>query len=1076
MKIYGSLALKLCLCLVATAALAAAGTSLVLTATPSAVDFAYTSPQPLPMPVVVTVAASDGSSPAITLQLTPPTGAAATLFPVPIPTGDSFQVGYDVNTLNSLVSHPATYTATITVSADGFQPLSVPVTFVIGGTLSVTPSPATLTFNSPAASYQQTVQLSGTGGAAVGFTASVATTTGGQWLSLTANASHTPATLTVTVDPQGLAGGSYYGSITIVPESGPETVVLVTLQIGVSTLTANPTSVAFSYTLGGTTPPAQAVQLSTTLSNDTYVAQAASTGGWLLLNGVTTQISGTLPASVNVTINPAALAAGNYQGTINVSGSDGSTVSVTVTLVVSGISNVANPTSLVFVAQHGGAPPAAQTVAINGFGAATYTATVNAVWLSISSTHGAAPTQITVSVNPTGLDAGTYSGQVQINLNTHIQNIQVIFTISANPVLTTNTGTLVFSYFGGSFPPPPVTLNVSSTSGASQSFAFAPGLPDWLQVTSAANNLVTPAQLTVTLTPQILATGTYLAQIILTPSTAGGISIVVPVLLVVTGATPVVPSVTSLTFSGAANGSPQSQTIEVTASSTTAFTTSTSVVGNVTWLTVSPGSGVANLGGTPVTVTADPTNLLAGTYHGTVSLTTAGGVVSQVAVAFTVTSGGGGLLTITPSILAFTYTQNGALPAAQTLQISGSQSFTDSASTTTGGPWLAVTPVSGTGNTTLSVSVNPVGVAAGQYSGIITVTPSGGSPQTVPVTLTVSSPIVTATPNSLTFSYLANSPPPAAQTVSITSGSAIAFTALASGGGWLSVTPTSATTPATLSVSVNPTDLIAGPYAGMITLSGSSGTALLTINVALSVTSPLPIIDRVTNAASYLTGGISPGEIVTIFGTSLGPTPGAGATINKGYIGTTLAGVQATFNGYPGPMLYAGAGQINTIVPYEVAGSSNVAVEVLFGTARSNVVTLSVVSTAPGIFSADASGKGGGAILDLNYNLVSASNPVSAGNYIQVFATGQGQTSPPGVDGLIEPLTFPLPGPLAASGVTIGGIPATIQYIGAAPGLVAGALQVNVKIPDGVPSGPAPLFLSFGGATNSQTGITVAIK
>jgi uncharacterized protein (TIGR03437 family) len=313
--------------------------------------------------------------------------------------------------------------------------------------------------------------------------------------------------------------------------------------------------------------------------------------------------------------------------------------------------------------------------------------------------------------------------------------------------------------------------------------------------------------------------------------------------------------------------------------------------------------------------------------------------------------------------------------------------------------------------------------------------------------------------------------------VAVTStGAAVTFTATASSNGWLSVTQSGATTPATLSVSVNPANLGAGSYNGSIALSGGSGTLPLNITVTLTVMAPLPVIGSVANAASYLAGGISPGEIVTIFGTSLGPTTGVSSTINKGFIPTTVANVTVTFNGYPGPILYAGAGQINAIVPYELFGASNASVEVAFGSARSNSVTLAVVSAAPAIFSANASGQGPGAILDVNYQLVTASNPVSVGATIQVFATGQGQTSPGGVDGLIEPLTLPLPAPLLNAGATIGGIPATIQYVGAAPGLVAGALQVNIVVPNGVAAGAAPLFISFGGNYNSQTGITVAIQ
>jgi uncharacterized protein (TIGR03437 family) len=1074
MKIPGSLALKLCLCLVAAAAVAAATTPPSLSASPAAVNYQYSSGEQLPPAVTVIVTASDGSSPALTVTLTPPTGNAATLFPTSalIVSGDAISVGYDVTTLTDLLSQPGTYTASLAVNAAGFASLNIPLTFVVGGgTLSIVPSPASLTFNAPPAPTAQTITLSGASGASIAFSVASDST----WLSATAIPGYTPSTLTVTVNPLNLPGGTYHGNIAIIPTTGSALAIPVTLQIGPNTLTASPASLAFTYTVGGTTPPAQALQLSGPLSNDTYTAQAASTGNWLLVNGVTTKISGALPASLNVTVNPAGLAAGNYQGTITATDADNGTQTVTVTLVVSAISTVANPTSLVFVAEVGGAAPAAQPVAVNGFGAATYTATVTGAWLSVSPASGSAPAQLTVTANPTGLAAGTYTGKVEINLNSHIQDIQVTLIVSASPVLTTTPGGFIYNYFGGSAPPSPLSLYVNVSFGAPQSFTVAAGAPAWLKIGSDGGSLETSTTLSVDLTPQTLPTGTYLAQIILIPAGTGAVSVVVPVLLTVGNATPVVPNLTSLSFSAAAGGAPQSQTVEVTAASPTSFNATTTSAGN--WLSVSPTSGNASVANTPLTVTADATNLAKGTYQGTVTLTTAGGVVTQISVTFTVAIPSGPV-TISLSTLAFGYTQSGALPAAQSLQITGSQSFTASASTS-GGTWLAVTPSSGTGNVSLSVSVNPAGLAPGVYNGTITVTPTGGVAQTVPVTLTVSAAgLLAAAPDTLAFAYAAGNPTPAAQTVSVTStGQAVTFTATASSSGWLSVTQSAVATPATLSVGVNPANLGAGSYNGSIALSGGSGIPQLNISVTLTVTAPLPVIGGVVNAASYLEGGLAPGEIITIFGTALGPATGVSATIDsKGFIETTLANVTVTFNGYPGPILYASAGQVNAIVPYELAGASNVSIEAVFGSARSNSVALPVVASAPGIFSANASGQGPGAILDLNYHLVSASNPVSGGCCIQIFATGQGQTSPGSVDGLIEPLTLPLPAPLLAAKVTIGGVTANIQYVGAAPGLVAGALQVNAIVPDGLPSGPAPLVVSFGGVDFSQPGITVAIK
>ena len=1071
--------LKLCLCLVAVAAVAAASTTPPsLSASPGAVTFQYSPGEQQPLPVFVTVIASDGSSPAISVVLTQPTGAAAALFPEPSVDGETIQVGYNVNTLLALLNQPGAYRASLTVTAAGFPtPLTIPLTFVVGTAVSIGATPSSLSFSAPSVLTPQTVALSSNDGAQISFQVASDST----WLSVTASVSYTPSVLTITVNAVNLTTGIYQGNITVTPSTGGTLTIPVTLQIGTNTLVASPTSLAFVYTLGGTAPAPETVELSSLVPNDTYAAQATSSGNWLLLNGVTTVISGTLNASLIVTVNPAGLAAGSYQGAITATDADGGTQTVTVALLVSNISTVANPTSLVFVAQAGiPALPASQLVLVNGPPSSTYTATVTPTggWLSISAANGSTPAQLTVSANPGALAAGTYTGTVQIDFDTHIQNIQVTFIVSANPVLTTSPGSFIDNYYGGDPLLAPLTLEVNVSSGAPQPFTIASGVPAWLQVSSGNLPLETLTTLKATLAVNTLSTGTYLAQIILIPTAAGGVPVVVPVLLTVENATPIVANVASLSFTGGAGTGPQNTTVQVTAASPTSFTASTSTVSGGSWLSVSPASGNASVANTPITVTADATNLAKGTYQGAVTLTTAVGVETQIPVTFTVTAPSGPV-TITPSTLAFAYTLGGALPAAQSLQITGTQSFTAGASTSGGGTWLAVTPASGTGNAALSVSVNPANLSAGAYNGTITVTPTGGLAQTVAVTLTVAvAGSLTLTSSPPVFTYTVGEAVPAAQTLSVVStGQAVTFTVTAASSGWLSVTPTSATTPANLSVSVNPANLGPGSYTGSVALSADGGTLQLNVTVSLTVVAPFPVIVGVVNAASYQTGGISPGEIVTVFGTSLGPATGVLAAIDShGYIETTLANVKLTFNGYPAPILYVGAGQINAIAPYELAGASDVSVEATFGNARSNEVTYPVVASAPGVFSDNATGQGGGAILDVHYNLVSASNPVSGGAVIQIFATGQGQTKPGGVDGLIEPLTLPLPAPLLSPGVTIGGVTATIQYAGAAPGLVAGALQINAYIPDGLPSGPAALVVSFGGVDYSQPGITVAIQ
>jgi uncharacterized protein (TIGR03437 family) len=84
-----------------------------------------------------------------------------------------------------------------------------------------------------------------------------------------------------------------------------------------------------------------------------------------------------------------------------------------------------------------------------------------------------------------------------------------------------------------------------------------------------------------------------------------------------------------------------------------------------------------------------------------------------------------------------------------------------------------------------------------------------------------------------------------------------------------------------------------------------------------------------------------------------------------------------------------------------------------------------------------------------------AASPVKIGGFVSLYATGEGQTA-----GDFTPVL-----PVR---VTVGGMPATVQYAGSAPGQVAGLMQVNVQIPAGVePGGHVPVVLQVGDRTSS---------
>jgi uncharacterized protein (TIGR03437 family) len=237
----------------------------------------------------------------------------------------------------------------------------------------------------------------------------------------------------------------------------------------------------------------------------------------------------------------------------------------------------------------------------------------------------------------------------------------------------------------------------------------------------------------------------------------------------------------------------------------------------------------------------------------------------------------------------------------------------------------------------------------------------------------------------------------------------------------------------------------------------------------------------VVNAASYIGGSVSPGEMVTLFGTAMGPATAAFATTDPatGKLATTIGGVQVLFNGIPAPMIYASSTQVSAVVPYEMAPAVSLSVWIKYAGQTSNTYQLFSGATAPGLFTQNASGSGPGAILNEDNSVNGPGNRAAKGSIVQVFMTGEGLTSPPSVTGAITTATLPppqvTPAPLLAVGVTINGQPALYVYAGEAPGLVAGMMQLNVQIPANAPSGDLAILVSVGGNT-SQKGVTVSVQ
>ncbi len=225
------------------------------------------------------------------------------------------------------------------------------------------------------------------------------------------------------------------------------------------------------------------------------------------------------------------------------------------------------------------------------------------------------------------------------------------------------------------------------------------------------------------------------------------------------------------------------------------------------------------------------------------------------------------------------------------------------------------------------------------------------------------------------------------------------------------------------------------------------------------------VITAVVNGASFVGGGVVPGEIATAFGTNLTSSTGINLTSSLP-LPTTFEADSLTVNNQPVALFAVdnvnGQQQINFQVPWEVASGPNATIAVSNNGATSASVQVLVVAAQPGIFNYTAGGNTFGAILHANFVLADSNHPAAAKETVLIYCTGLGAVSLPPADGAAgngQPT-------MVTPTVTIGGTKAIVSFSGLAPGFV-GLYQVNAEVPAGLAAGNQPVVIAVAGSSSN---------
>jgi uncharacterized protein (TIGR03437 family) len=272
-------------------------------------------------------------------------------------------------------------------------------------------APASLQFSytvGASAPTAQSISITNTGSGTLSWNATASAT----WLTVSPASGTAPSSLSVSISTSGLSAGTYNGSVQIAASGASNTPFSVPVTLTVvqpaPILALAPQALTFNYSVGGSVPAAQTVSI-TNAGGGTLTWTASTSVYWVSVSPA----SGAGPGTLTVAINPANLASGTYNATVQVAASASSS-SIAVTLVVTGTQPAPAITSVDNDADFQPGIASATWLAIFGSNLSTSTY----VWQASDFVNGALPTSLQgVSVTINGIPAYVeYISPTQINV------------------------------------------------------------------------------------------------------------------------------------------------------------------------------------------------------------------------------------------------------------------------------------------------------------------------------------------------------------------------------------------------------------------------------------------------------------------------------------------------------------------------------------------------------------------------------------------------------------------------------------------------------------------------------------